>query len=103
MNDSDLFEQWYTINAFDYLANQIGSRECSLQRKAFLAGLAHARKEAEADVSEMAKDAARWRATVETEYAKHVAACLDGFAEQLDKTEFMRLYNESFDKITQTD
>ena len=25
------FEEWYAINAFDYAANPIGSRECGLQ------------------------------------------------------------------------
>jgi len=55
------------------------------------------------DVSEMAKDAERWRAMVAKEYAKHLASCLDGFAEHLYITEFTRLYNESFDRPIQTE
>ena len=29
------FEQWYVENAFDYVSNPIGSRDCGLQRKAW--------------------------------------------------------------------
>jgi len=32
------FEQWYAENAFDYVANPIGSRDCGLQRAAWNAG-----------------------------------------------------------------
>jgi len=38
------FEEWYSQNAFDYVANPIGSRECGLQWKAWQA----ARKQKEA-------------------------------------------------------
>jgi hypothetical protein len=29
------FEQWYVENAFDYVKNPIGSRDCALQRAAW--------------------------------------------------------------------
>ena len=53
MNDSDLFEQWYGLHAFDYSADPIEPRERALQRQAFLAGLAHARGEAVANVAKI--------------------------------------------------
>jgi hypothetical protein len=31
------FEDWYTVNAFDYEANPIGSQQCGLQWKAWQA------------------------------------------------------------------
>ncbi len=34
------FEQWYVDNAFDYVRDPIGSRDCSLQRKAWHGGIA---------------------------------------------------------------
>lgn len=34
------FEEWYVQNAFDYVANPIGSRDCALQWKAWQAGRA---------------------------------------------------------------
>lgn len=33
------FEEWYVQNAFDYVANPIGSRDCALMRKAWNAAL----------------------------------------------------------------
>lgn len=39
MNDNE-FEQWYVENAFDYATNPIGSRDCTLMRKAWKAALA---------------------------------------------------------------
>jgi hypothetical protein len=35
--DDDLFEDWYILNVFDYEKNPVGSRECGLQRKAWMA------------------------------------------------------------------
>lgn len=32
------FEKWYAENAFDFVTNPIGSRECGLQWAAFQAG-----------------------------------------------------------------
>jgi hypothetical protein len=37
VEDDDLFEDWYILNAFDYGKNPVGSRECGLQRKAWMA------------------------------------------------------------------
>lgn len=33
------FEDWYVQNAFDYVANPIGSRDCALQWKGWQAAL----------------------------------------------------------------
>lgn len=49
------FEAWYVENAFDYPSNPIGSRECSLQWKAWQA--AYASRDAE--VEALRKDAER--------------------------------------------
>lgn len=37
MNSREAFEAWYVENAFDYVENPIGSRECGLQYKAWQA------------------------------------------------------------------
>ena len=37
MKDDAEFEQWYVENAFDYVSNPIGSRDCMLQRAAWRA------------------------------------------------------------------
>ena len=34
------FEQWYVNNAFDYVANPLGSMQCGLMRKAWHAAIA---------------------------------------------------------------
>lgn len=39
------FEQWYAENAFNFVANPIGSRECGLQWSAWKARAAHGIKE----------------------------------------------------------
>jgi hypothetical protein len=36
------FEEWYTVNAFDYEANPIGSQQCGLQWKAWQAAMGYA-------------------------------------------------------------
>ena len=36
--DRKTFEQWYSDNAFDYVANPVGSRDCGLQWAAYKAG-----------------------------------------------------------------
>ncbi|MBJ9964457.1 hypothetical protein [Burkholderia seminalis] len=38
MDEREMFEQWYIENAFDYVANPLGSRECGLQWQAWQAG-----------------------------------------------------------------
>ena len=40
IDDKRAFEQWYTTHTFDYELQPIGSRECSLQRKAWIASRA---------------------------------------------------------------
>lgn len=35
MTDREKFEEWYAVNAFDYVSSPIGSRECDLQWKAW--------------------------------------------------------------------
>lgn len=42
------FEQWYVENAFDYVRDPIGSRECGLQWKAWAASRSSSRDRAEA-------------------------------------------------------
>ncbi len=42
---NEKFEQWYVENAFDYVSNPIGSRDCGLQRKAWNASREAAEKE----------------------------------------------------------
>ena len=42
---NEAFEQWYVENAFDYVSNPIGSRDCGLQRKAWNASREAAEKE----------------------------------------------------------
>lgn len=42
------FEQWYADNAFDYVRDPVGSRECGLQRRAWHAALDTMRAERDA-------------------------------------------------------
>jgi hypothetical protein len=39
MNPRKAFEQWYTENAFDYDSAPIGSRDCNLQWRSWVAGM----------------------------------------------------------------
>ena len=51
------FEQWYVENAFDYVANPIGSRDCGLQRAAWNAGFEAGCKSAVSEpVAEVVED-----------------------------------------------
>jgi hypothetical protein len=40
-SERNAFEQWYVLNAFDYVLNPIGSRDCDLQWRAWLARSRH--------------------------------------------------------------
>jgi len=49
------FEQWYVENAFDYVSNPIGSRDCGLQRAAWKAGNSEAQERIKTLEAELAK------------------------------------------------
>lgn len=52
------FEAWYVENAFDYVANPIGSRDCGLQWKAWQAA-SKAMQERCAEICDKQHDRAR--------------------------------------------
>ncbi len=70
------FEQWYTVNAFNYASNPLGSRDCSLQWIAW-----HAR---DAEVATLQRELAEakaesdsWRRVLETMTAERDSALSD--------------------------
>ena len=63
--EREAFEAWYAVNAFDYGANPIGSRDCGLQWRAWQAALAQPAPLTDAEI----------RAIFDAQYAEYGQLC----------------------------
>jgi hypothetical protein len=61
MTKDEAFEKWYVENAFDYVADPIGSRDCNLQRKAWKAAKADEIAQLQLDITEVTKARDFWQ------------------------------------------